>query len=84
MATRINGSELKKNIGVTIRLIGTVMSSNGQIAQIRSSDEQVINVQLGGATPYYPDDIVEIVGQVRQNLTIEEYQSISFGKNFGI
>ena len=83
-AVRVSGAELSGKVGATIRIVGKVVSSNGQQAQIQSSDNQTVSITTTGNTAFYTDDIVEVVGQVNNNLTIEEFQSISFGAEFGI
>ena len=84
MAKRISGAEYSSKVGATVRVVGKVASADYNSAQITTPDNTSIKIQASGAMTFTPGDVVEVVGSVQANLTLEEFQSVSFGQEFGM
>jgi len=82
-AYRVNGAMLKHSIGNKVRLVGKLTFADETIARLETSDriEVVVHVATAAA---YSTQFIEVVGNVRPDLSIEEYQVVAFGHDFDL
>ena len=89
---RINGAYLAHHLNQTVRLVGRVNAMDavsGQL-QLQTSDSKLIScssqaLAAGGADAavYQIGRVIEMVGMLQQDGSVQEYMAISMGDNFG-
>ena len=90
---RVNGAYLPSFINQTVRLVGRIQSMDASGAvQLVTSDNQPVSVFSssvaqgeGGfdAQVYAVGQVVEMVGQLQEDGTLQEYIGIALGTTFG-
>ncbi|ORY70602.1 replication factor A protein 3 [Leucosporidium creatinivorum] len=75
---RVNSARLQDHIGKTVRLIGKVISLEGESALLETSDSGQVTVKLS-RTSNFADVYVEVIGRVSEDLSITELASINMG-----
>mmetsp|Transcript_16629 Transcript_16629/g.21578 ORF Transcript_16629/g.21578 Transcript_16629/m.21578 type:complete len:106 (+) Transcript_16629:73-390(+) len=81
-ASRVNGQYLPAYSGKRVCIIGKVLSQNGNVATIQSSDNHQIAINRNpGAN--YGSQFVEVVGMVNGQ-SIQEERACDFGDNFDL
>ncbi|KAH9923936.1 replication factor A protein 3 [Epithele typhae] len=75
---RVNKALLAKYIGQTVRLVGKVISANGDTAIVQASDEGQVEVQLLNAYEHQ-STYIEVIGTVRDERTIKMVAYVDMG-----
>eukprot|EP00343_Euplotes_focardii_P009086 CAMPEP_0205823998 /NCGR_PEP_ID=MMETSP0206-20130828/18974_1 /ASSEMBLY_ACC=CAM_ASM_000279 /TAXON_ID=36767 /ORGANISM="Euplotes focardii, Strain TN1" /LENGTH=106 /DNA_ID=CAMNT_0053121711 /DNA_START=8 /DNA_END=328 /DNA_ORIENTATION=+ len=76
------GGDLQAYMGKTVRLVGKVVSTSAQEAVLEACDQKTVRIANANVQIHQASPIVEVVGLVQPDCTIEEYSSTPFGENF--
>jgi replication factor A3 len=74
---------LKHSVGNTVRLVGKLTFGDERVARLETSDKLEATVHVVSAASY-STQYVEVVGKVRPDLSIEEFQVVPFGNDFDL
>jgi len=81
---KINSGLIQQFVGRTVSVVGKVTSPLGQqTAQIESSDGGMITVNTNGEESY-GSEYVEIIGQVNDDASIQQFKFTDFGSDFDL
>jgi len=85
---RINKAYLPRYVGKNVRLVGRVTNVNTmkKTVVIETSDKQKVIVSTAKCEDgeHALNSITEIIGQVLDDLTIEEFNAVDFTSNFDL
>ena len=85
---RINGSMFKDHISSIVRVVGRVGQqidgAERKELSLVTSDDSVVQVLLTTDTVFNEDDVIEVIGTVRNENSIEEVLIVPFNKQFGL
>ncbi|KIR25425.1 replication factor A3 [Cryptococcus deuterogattii 99/473] len=79
---RINSKHLSEHRGEIVRLIAKVATLSGDTATLETSDGGTIGIHLP-RDMHIADQYVEIIGTVKEDLTIRAHTHIGLGNNLG-
>jgi hypothetical protein len=90
---RVNGAYIGGYRGQTVRVVGRITSIDPQgVVLMEMSDRQLINVYCTSvaqgegaydATKYNVGNVIEVVGLVQDDGSVQEYACATMGPNFG-
>jgi hypothetical protein len=91
-APRVNSALLASYIDQNIRLVGKVSSIIDGKVTLETSDQRYVPINsriISAGAPdmqdvYVVGNVVEVVGAVRSDGTIEEFNALNFGKDFDL
>ncbi|RHZ82193.1 hypothetical protein Glove_112g44 [Diversispora epigaea] len=81
---RINSTLLSKYRNEVVRLIGRVKESSKNSAVLEASDKGQIRILLSPETILQANKIVEIIGRVRDDHSLQELNTTNFGEEFDL
>ena len=85
---RINGSMFKDHISSIVRVVGRVGQqidgAEGKELSLVTSDNSVVQVLLTTDSVFNEDDVIEVIGTVRNENSIQEVLIVPFNKQFGL
>ncbi|KAI3436844.1 hypothetical protein D9Q98_006254 [Chlorella vulgaris] len=77
---RVNFQSLGQFVGKRVTIVGSVVGVDGNTLQLKTSDDQVVNIQMQGAVPQCK--VLEVQGMVASPNTVTEESCCPFGDNF--
>eukprot|EP01126_Amoeba_proteus_P025371 TRINITY_DN2533_c0_g1_i1.p1 TRINITY_DN2533_c0_g1~~TRINITY_DN2533_c0_g1_i1.p1 ORF type:complete len:113 (+),score=14.61 TRINITY_DN2533_c0_g1_i1:82-420(+) len=82
---RINKALLPSYVGSTVRLVARVTGKANGVVHVQTSDGGTVQVVLtSNGDEYHIGGITEIIGRVREDETIEEFNNTTFNDNFNM
>jgi len=81
---RVNKEMLQRYPGKTVRLVGRVTGVGHGVFEMQAADNGIVKVEIapGNSGNMQAGCVVEIVGKVKDNQTVEEYNSTLFNPEF--
>ncbi|KAF9425050.1 hypothetical protein BGZ76_003439 [Entomortierella beljakovae] len=79
---RVNSAMLSSSVGKYVRFVGKILEQNGEKALLIASDNGQVEVHMNNESQY-GTQYIEVIGVVREDLSIEEQASTNFGNEFG-
>ncbi|KAI9338750.1 hypothetical protein BDR26DRAFT_794191, partial [Obelidium mucronatum] len=81
---RVNSQTLSRNINKSVSLVGRVVSFAGSYAVVEACDGGQVNVHLVPGSHIDTDScVVEVIGIVNADLSVQEQASTKFDGDYG-